>query len=71
MSEARHLRAFPVLGQFAFGCILLLRAGTDHQKKREKSTFFGVTMKREKTKYPGITFREIPRLDGHGTEKLY
>lgn len=28
-------------------------------------------MKREKTKYPGITFREIPRLDGHGTEKMY
>ena len=28
-------------------------------------------MKREKTKYPGITFREIPRLDGHGLEKMY
>lgn len=29
------------------------------------------TLKREKTKYPGVTFITVPKIDGNGTDKKY
>lgn len=53
--------------QFLF--CLFLRAGNGAGKDGWRGKV--VTAKREKTRYAGVTFRMVARLDGYGKERMY